>query len=148
MAVSNLAHIFGLIKLSKRQPQVYNRATNKMTQLNAYQIKWYFIVRFRSNRKQTVNLPKYLIKGTSATHCGDVIFTASKKEAQRIFKNQEQKKVTRLLSFVITDKQFGLINSEKASFIFDMMLPTSFGRIPISKKQQSGDWLNPATKLI
>ncbi|MDD4291971.1 MAG: hypothetical protein PHX51_07050 [Clostridia bacterium] len=122
---------------------------NSNSILNPYKINWYIVIRFQAKKNQTVRLPKYLIKGTgvSTSYNNDVIFTHSKEDAKKIFNNCQKHGTKRCLSFIITDKQFGLINSKKAEKIFNVVT-TSFGKIPVTKKQMSADWLNPHTNLL
>lgn len=76
-----------------------------MNTISAYSVKWYC---FKIGSKK--NAPKYSTKGTFAMVIGNVVLTHSKTDAARIRKNISNTKCEPVHEFVITDKQFGLIN--------------------------------------
>ena len=108
---------------------------------SSLQINWYGITKYNSKF-----IPKYLTKGlNNVVIFGDYIFTPSKKDAAILKKRLAGKK--NYLSYVITDKQFGLIsigeNAKKHpafSNQFSFVQSGVSGIIPITQKQLGMCW--------
>lgn len=104
------------------------------------QVNWYGITKYNSKF-----IPKYLTKGLNVTVFGGYILTPSKKDAA-ILKQRLAGK-SNYLSFVITDKQFGLIsigaNAKKHpafSNHFSFVHSGVPGVIPVTQKQLGMCW--------
>lgn len=107
---------------------------------SSLQINWYVIRKYNSKF-----IPKYLTKGLHVVIFGDYIFTPSKKDAAILKQRLEGKKD--YLSFVITDKQFGLIsigpNAKKHPAFanhFSFVHSGVPGVIPVTQKQLGMCW--------
>jgi hypothetical protein len=119
---------------------------------SSLQVKWYGIVKLTTKTTQVGRLPKSLLKGTfSVSHWGGVILTHSKRDAAIIKNNVSKRGINDLISFEITDKQFGMIN---ITYNKPATLPAPFKNglvvkdgdrniaIPVTLKQSQADWLN------
>jgi hypothetical protein len=107
---------------------------------NSLQTNWYGITKYNSKF-----IPKYLTKGLNVVTFGDYILTPSKKDAAILKQRLAGKKD--YLSFVITDKQFGLIsigaNAKKHPAFrnhFSFVQSGVPGIIPITQKQLGMSW--------
>lgn len=117
---------------------------------SSMQLKWYGIVKMSARTTNKAKLPKSLLKGTfGVAHWGGVILTTSKRDLEKIKKNAEGRKD--LMSFEITDKQFGMINS---AYRKEAILSAPFKHgvfvkdgerniaIPVTLKQMQNNWIN------
>ena len=107
---------------------------------SSLQINWYGIGRMKSNF-----IPKYLTKGLNVTIFGGYVMTYSKKDAAILKQRLSEK--DDYMSFVITDKQFGLIsigrNAKKHPAFSNQLTFTQngvTGVIPITQKQLGACW--------
>lgn len=107
---------------------------------SSLQINWYGLTRANSNF-----IPKYLTKGLNVVRFGDYLLTPSTRDAAILKQRLAEKKG--YLSFVITDKQFGLISigaNAKKHPAFSSQLSTKHNGvdviIPITQKQLGMCW--------
>lgn len=107
---------------------------------SSLQVKWYGITRLKSNF-----IPKYLTKGLHVAIFGGYVLTPHRKDAA-ILKQRLAKK-NDYMSFIITDKQFGLIsigrNAKKHPAFSNQLTFTQngvTGVIPITQKQLGACW--------
>lgn len=123
---------------------------------SSLQIKWYGIIKFSSKTTNKAKLPKSLLKGTFGVfHMGGVILTTSKIDASKIKANAKGRRD--LISFVITDRQFGMINIQynresalAKPFKHGLFVKDGIKNIaiPVTLKQMQNDWISPYSKSI